>query len=360
LKTADIFRSWGMLLSGRKPALSIEITKECPLHCPGCYAYGDGHLGEGMTNLRQLSDFKGAELVSRFLAVVDEHKPIHLSIVGGDPLVRYRELNEILPQLESRGIHVQLVTSAFRELPAEWAKLKLLYAVVSIDGLAPEHDKRRTPATYERILKNIRGHNITVHCTITSQMMKREGYLEQFLEFWDSVPETKRIWMSMFTPQIGERSEEILSREERERAIADLLRLRHRFPKLEMNGATIKTFAHPPATPKDCIFAQTTHSISADLKTVIEPCQFGGNPDCSQCGCIASMGMEALGQHRTKFGIQVRDFFRATEVIGNAVARSRRKKQVQMEVLPILTARTAHTKTAAADSSKPNETFAAS
>lgn len=325
-----------MLLSGRKPALSIEITKECPLRCPGCYAYGDEHLGDGGTNLRQLSDFKGAELVSRFLEVVDEHKPIHLSIVGGDPLVRYRELNQILPQLDQRGIHVQLVTSAFREIPAEWAKLQLLYIVVSIDGLAPEHDKRRSPATYDRILKNIKGHQITVHCTITSQMMKREGYLEEFLAFWDSVPETKRIWMSMFTPQVGERSEEILSWEERERAIADLLRLRRGFSKLEMNDATIGAFAHPPATPQDCIFTQTTHSISADLKTVIEPCQFGGNPDCGQCGCIASMGMEALGQHRTKVGLQVKDFFRATGVIGSAVSRSRRKKDVPKDLLPIL------------------------
>jgi MoaA/NifB/PqqE/SkfB family radical SAM enzyme len=325
-----------MLLSGRKPALSIEITKECPLRCPGCYAYGDGHLGEAASNLRQLSDFKGAELVSRFLTVVDEHKPIHLSIVGGDPLVRYRELNEILPQLDERGIHVQLVTSAFRELPSQWAKLKLLYIVVSIDGLEPEHDKRRAPATYERILKNIKGHSITVHCTITSQMMKREGYLEQFLAVWDSVSETKRIWMSMFTPQIGERSEEILSREERERAIGDLLRLRPRFPKLEMNDATIRAFAHPPSSPAECIFAQTTHSISADLKTVIEPCQFGGTPDCTQCGCIASMGLEALGQHRTKVGLQVRDFFRATGRVGDVVGGRRRRRQKQPELFPIL------------------------
>jgi MoaA/NifB/PqqE/SkfB family radical SAM enzyme len=325
-----------MLLSGRKPALSIEITKECPLRCPGCYAYGADHLGEGASTLRQLSDFKGAELVSRFLKVVDEQRPIHLSIVGGDPLVRYRELNEILPQLEQRGIHVQLVTSAFRELPAEWAKLKLVYAVVSIDGLAPEHDKRRAPATYERILKNIKGHRITVHCTITAQMMKREGYLEQFLAFWDSVPETQRIWMSMYTPQMGEIAEEILSPSEREHAIRDLLALRSRFPKLEMNDPTIRAFGHPPETPQDCIFAQTTHSISADLKTVIEPCQFGGNPDCKQCGCIASMGMEALGRHRTRVGIHVKDFFRATGFIGNAVSRSRRKKDAPKDLLPIL------------------------
>jgi len=325
-----------MLLSGRKPALSIEITKECPLRCPGCYAYGDGHLGEVAGNLRQLSDFKGTELVARFLALVDEHKPIHLSIVGGDPLVRYRELNQILPQLEQRGIHVQLVTSAFRQLPPEWASLKLLYLVVSIDGLAPEHDKRRAPATYERILKNIKGHSITVHCTITAQMMKRSGYLEEFLAYWESVPEAKRVWMSMYTPQVGESAEEILSPEERAQAVSDLLRLRALFAKLEMNDPTIRAFGHPPSSPAECIFAQTTHSISADLKTVIAPCQFGGNPDCGQCGCIASVGMEALARHRTRLGIQVRDFFRATERIGSVVARRRRLKQVEPELFPIL------------------------
>ena len=69
--------------------------------------------------------------------VVDEHKPLHVSLVGGDPLVRYRELERILPQLESRGIHTQVVTSAFRVIPAEWQQqFKLLNVVVSIDGLA--------------------------------------------------------------------------------------------------------------------------------------------------------------------------------------------------------------------------------
>jgi sulfatase maturation enzyme AslB (radical SAM superfamily) len=322
-----------MLLRGKKPALSIEITKECPLRCPGCYAYGADHLGEG-SGLRQLSDFRGDELVSKFLALVDEHKPIHLSIVGGDPLVRYRELDQILPELGRRGIHVQVVTSAFRQLPLEWARLKLLYLVVSIDGLAPEHDKRRAPATYERILKNIRGHNITVHCTITSQMMQRAGYLQEFLAFWQSVSEAKRVWMSMYTPQMGERSEEILSRAQRSQAVADLQQLRHSYPKLEMNDAVLKAFLRPPVTPSECIFAQATHSMSADLTTVIGPCQFGGNPDCSQCGCIASMGLEALGRHRTLGGVQVRDLFRLTTRV--ASLRSRPAPETSAGLLPIL------------------------
>ena len=57
-----IISAWGRILGGYKPTLSIEITRECPLRCPGCYAYGEDHLG-GPTTLRQLHDFKGQELI---------------------------------------------------------------------------------------------------------------------------------------------------------------------------------------------------------------------------------------------------------------------------------------------------------
>jgi len=53
-----LFTAWGRILTGHIPAMSIEITRECPLHCPGCYAYGDDHLGGDIT-LREVRDFKG-------------------------------------------------------------------------------------------------------------------------------------------------------------------------------------------------------------------------------------------------------------------------------------------------------------
>src|SRR5688500_17700811 len=115
-----IVQSWGRILSGYTPSLSIEITRECPLRCPGCYAYGSEHLGGGLT-LREVSDFKGQELIDRFLELIDAHRPIHVSIVGGEPLVRFRELNDILPRLAKRGIYSQVVTSAVRPIPIEWA-----------------------------------------------------------------------------------------------------------------------------------------------------------------------------------------------------------------------------------------------
>jgi organic radical activating enzyme len=115
MKTSEILRAWRKILKGDQPSLSIEITRECPLRCPGCYALDDAHLGGGMT-LRGLHDRKGQELIDGVLEIADRLKPLHLSIVGGDPLVRYRELELMIPLLIGRGIHVQLVTSAFRLL----------------------------------------------------------------------------------------------------------------------------------------------------------------------------------------------------------------------------------------------------
>ena len=129
MKTSEIVSAWKKILKGEPPSLSIEVTRECPLRCPGCYAYDDAHLGGGLT-LRSLSDSKGQDLIDGILAVVDRIQPMHLSLVGGDPLVRYRELEALMPQLLSRGIHVQVVTSAFRPIAQDWAGLPGLNVVV--------------------------------------------------------------------------------------------------------------------------------------------------------------------------------------------------------------------------------------
>ena len=322
MKATQLLRGWTTILDGRTPFLSIELTKECPLSCPGCYAYGDQHLG-GNVLLTQVSDYKGKELVERFLQVVDQHRPLHISIIGGEPLVRFRELSEILPQLEVRDIPTQLVTSAVRPIPLEWAQLKTLLVVASIDGLPAEHDERRKPATYERILKNIQGHCIAIHCTITRQMTGRPRYLYDFMDFWSERPETKKVWFSLFTPQIGETSDEILPREARVRIVRELIDMRAIYPKLSMTEATIEAFLDPPAKPSDCIFARTTRSITADLKTRVGPCQFGGNPDCSQCGCVASAGLHAVGRVKIAGAISLGSIYESSFKIGSTVAAMR-------------------------------------
>jgi MoaA/NifB/PqqE/SkfB family radical SAM enzyme len=337
MKKSEVFQAWSTILTGRAPSLSIEITKECPLRCPGCYAFDAAHLGSDV-QLRQLSDFKGDALVRNVLAVIDEHKPLHVSLVGGDPLVRHRELDQMLPEIERRGIHTQIVTSAFRIIPTHWLQYKKLNVVVSIDGLQPEHDVRRKPATYERILKNIRGTRITVHCTITAQIAQRPGYLDEFLAFWSARPEIAKVWFSIFTPQRGATDPEILSAAQRTAVIADLRQLRRKYPVLDMPDQVIREIETPPASPEECIFARTTEIISADLTTRVTPCQFGGDPDCAQCGCIASMGLAAVGHFPVAGKLTAGHLFLASDRIGKQFRKVQRafsrKPRIQAKLSP--------------------------
>ncbi|MGH9880153.1 MAG: radical SAM protein [Pyrinomonadaceae bacterium] len=320
MKRSSLFRAWTRILSGYYPTLSIEITRECPLSCPGCYAYEPEHLGDAGP-LRTLADFNGQALVDRVLALVARYRPLHISIVGGEPLVRFRELDLLLPRLSAMGLSVQVVTSAVRQIPTSWARIKELDIAVSIDGLQPDHDIRRRPATYERILDNIKGHKVTVHCTVTRQMAGRPGYFEEFLKFWSDKTEVKRIWFSLFTPQRDAQETEILSQSERNQVLTDLAGLVPHFPKIRLARAVVENYRNPPQSPAECIFARTTLSLAADLKTRITPCQFGGNPDCSQCGCYASAGLKAVGDHRLLGFVPVSKIFKASDAIGKATAR---------------------------------------
>jgi len=232
--------------------------------------------------------------------------------------------NQILPRVVERGVHAQVVTSAVRPIPSEWIGLPRLQVVVSIDGLQPEHDERRKPATYERILKHIEGQQITVHCTVTRQQARRDGYLEEFLNFWQANSDTRLIWISLYTPQVGELSMERLTKEDRAKVIADLRRLRPHFSKLQMLDGMLNVYATPPQSPEECIFAQTTECFSSDLERRIAPCQFGGKPDCENCGCIASAGLEAIGRHRLHGGLPIGKIFYASLAVGRTVDRVRR------------------------------------
>jgi sulfatase maturation enzyme AslB (radical SAM superfamily) len=215
-------------------------------------------------------------------------------------------------------VHTQLVTSAVRPIPTAWAAIPKLQIVVSIDGLQPEHDVRRTPATYDRILKHIAGHQVTVHCTLTRQQARR-GYVTEFTRFWAANPDVKRIWFSLYTPQQGEESPERLHADDRALLVEEITALHATTPKLhDMIPSVVRGYLQPPANPEACIFAKTTDCLSSDLQKPITPCQYGGNPDCTQCGCMASVGLAALGDYRLGGILPLRTIFTGSLAVGRA------------------------------------------
>jgi MoaA/NifB/PqqE/SkfB family radical SAM enzyme len=319
----ELLTAWGRILTGRVPLLSIEITRECPLSCPGCYAYGDKHLG-GEVRLSQLSDFRGDALVNGVLGLVNKHKPMHVSLVGGEPLVRHRELSRILPALSEMGVFTLVVTSAVIPIPPEWMKLPRVRVAVSVDGLREDHDERRKPATYERILKNIEGREINIHWVITRPMLARPTYLEEYVAFWSARPEVNRIWVSVYTPQLDEQSPERLSSADRVLVARQLPALAKRYPKLLFKRGIAEAFLRPPANPADCVFAKMSVNYSADLRSRVEPCVFGGAPDCSQCGCAISTGLHWVRDIELAGPVKVDHFIEGSLNVGRFVNRLRR------------------------------------
>jgi organic radical activating enzyme len=323
LKILEVLAAWKSILTGSAPMMSIEVTRECPLSCPGCYAYGDMHLG-GSVNLRNLSDYRGDDLVDGIVRLVRQYRPLHLSLVGGEPLVRHRELSRLLPMLSRMNIHTMVVTSAVIPIPLEWMSIPRVRVTISVDGLPEHHDVRRKPATYDRILKNIAGCHVNMHGTITGPMLERSGYIEEFISFWNARPEIVRIWISLYTPQKKERTLEMLTPTERERVAAELPVLRTRYPKLLANPGISQAIRMPPASPMQCMFARMSTNYSADLATRVEPCIFGGNPDCSQCGCAISSGLHWLKEVRLGRLIRLEKIAKGSILVGSFAGRMRK------------------------------------
>lgn len=322
----EVLSAWGKILSGKAPMLSIEITRECPLSCPGCYAYGDTHLGGGKV-LSELKDYHGDALVKGVLNAVRKHQPMHVSLVGGEPLVRHRELSAILPALSAMNIFTLVVTSGVIEVPPAWIDLPRVRVTISVDGLPEHHDIRRKPATYERILKNIAGRKVNIHWVITRPMLQRPGYLKEYVAFWSARPEVDRIWVSLYTPQIGEESAEKLTPADR-LSVAELLPpLAKKYSKFLMNEGIARAFVHPPKNPSDCLFAKMSANYSADLETRVEPCVFGGSPNCTECGCAASSGLHWIRGVKVAGPLRVGHFVAGSVGIGSIVNRLRGRRE---------------------------------
>jgi hypothetical protein len=193
--------------------------------------------------------------------------------------------------------------------------------VVSIDGLAPEHDVRRAPATYDRILKHIAGHRIAVHCTVTRPMVARPGYLVEFARFWSSRPEVHKIWYSIYTPQEGDTSPERLTEPDRELLFAELAAAAQ-VPKVYLPRMVLEGYRTPPRSPEECTFARLTTCLSADLKTPVSPCQLGGKPVCTECGCMASAGMHAVASLKLGGWLPLSSLLNASARVGQFFADS--------------------------------------
>lgn len=219
------------------------------------------------------------------------------------------------------GVFTLVVTSAVIPIPSTWQSIPRVRIAVSIDGLREDHDKRRHPATYDLILKNIKSGRVDISWVVTTQQMRRPGYLDEYLAFWTARPEIDRIWFSAYTPQIGEESEEMLTSPQRQELTRILPDLKRKYPALALIDGMQEAFMAPPPNPGECVFAKISVNYTADLRTRVEPCFFGGKPDCSQCGCAISTSLHWIGRKKVVGPLRVDHVMKASIAIGTLVNR---------------------------------------
>jgi hypothetical protein len=155
-------------------------------------------------------------------------------------------------------------------------------------------------------------------------MLDRHSYLEEYVAFWNERPEVDHIWVSLYTPQVGEESAERLTFADRKFIADELPRIRKKYPKLLVPEGLARAFVNPPKGPGECLFAKMSVNYSADLRTQVEPCVFGGKPDCSQCGCSISSALHWIETVRVAGPIRVGHLARASLKTGIATGKLRR------------------------------------
>jgi len=315
MNTWRMLPSWFRILRGYKPFLSIKVTREGHLHYPGGSTCDEWQL-DNKKVLGQASEPRGNKLVEGVLDLIRQNHSRHLSIVGGEPLLRRQEMTVLLPRLNAMGIEVQFITSGALPIPLSWCQLPNLHLVVSLDGLSSVRHSPRAPDDYKKILNNIAGHRVILNCVISRSMLTQPDSLKEFSSFWSCCSEIKKIWFSLYTPHQDGISQERLTEEERTRAIAAVARLNVEYPKVQAPSVILDGYRRPPASSNECIFAQTTLCIAPDLKTVRNPCQIGGQPVCSECGCFASAGLASIGRSKIAGLVKIDDIYRLSRMIG--------------------------------------------
>ena len=110
--------------------------------------------------------------------------------------------------------------------------------------------------------------------------------------------------------------------------------LRAPYPKLLMSDGLGKAFLDPPRNPDDCAFAKLSTNYTADLRTRVEPCIFGGNPDCSQCGCAISSGLHMLKTIKFAGPVKVGHLLSGAIQVGRTANRIFRRADSRMDAEP--------------------------
>jgi len=151
------------LTSPQTRSLSLAISQTCNLACTYCYAQEGSFGGSAKAMSREVA----YRAVDYLLSQAVEGDRVHLSFLGGEPMVARKMLRETVEYAESQGrllgvrVGFSITTNGTLLTPsdAEFLAQHRFAVTVSLDGVGETHDLLRlyksSEGTFETILRNI-------------------------------------------------------------------------------------------------------------------------------------------------------------------------------------------------------------
>jgi MoaA/NifB/PqqE/SkfB family radical SAM enzyme len=258
------------LFTNQATTAAIDITHRCNLTCAHCYWWKQEHP-------REMDD--GGMI--RFMWSL-RAKGLRAAILyGGEPTLR-PEVCRAAGKIFDATLAFTNGTNGFPVLPnGQW--------ILSLDGPKAINDAIRGKGVYDLAVQNVRqaARPPIVHMTISRLNV---GAIEDFVKKMLALP-VKGMGFSFLTPNVGEGEEVALTLPERDRAVAELLRLRSRYGnrigftsamahQLQSNGAFREWNRYAA-----CPVSRRVRCYQSDGTG--KACTYGDDADCSRCGCAA-------------------------------------------------------------------------
>jgi organic radical activating enzyme len=269
------------------PGAMVNVTNHCNLACEHCFVFRDGNPNDPD------GEMKPEVLLDELRRLRDRHGIRSMLWMGGEPMLRWRVLEQGLPLFQSNTITTN------GTIPLKDFDENLTY-VISLDGPREVNDPVRGEGTFDKVMKTVAAvpddfrPTVMVQCVLHRENQYR---LEELVE--ELLPtRVEGLTFSFYVPHAGEvspRAWETL--EEREEAVDIVCELKSRYPKFIWNSARSLELLRP-ATAKlvtdNCPMQKLMLPLYIEGDHFTTPfCCYGNDVDCDRCGSWGVFSMAA-------------------------------------------------------------------
>ncbi len=257
---------------GTPHSAEVDVTDRCNLRCRHCYHFHGkkrfrrGEVPIGLWEIRLRRLYRAG---IRFLL-----------LVGGEPALRL----DVLMLAHSMFPFVYVITNGTIPIPRAFDHRLF----VSLDGTRRTNDEMRGAGVFDRVMRNYTGDDrVVVNMTVAANNFTE---LEEVVR--TSIDNGFRgVVCNLFTPTVGETSLLRLSDPQRQRIVAELRRVKARYPDtLLLSPRMIDWYARADHGDR-CYWGDRVLHFDADWNQR----RCFADADCRNCGCLGG----AFGSPRT-------------------------------------------------------------